>query len=221
MNMKCPVCGGEAYTIDLQENRITCADCGFYCDFMALVGGRRQEERRPIDERLDFEIVAGVLKKYNGSATDVVVPEGVVEIRPNVFAGMEYIRRVTLPDSVQVIGRHVFSRCISLASIRLSDGLKEIGEGAFSGCASLIQIRIPDSVEVIHKHKPEGSVEYYTIFSNCRKLEHVEYPREKFRPEVLKGSLLWDNLKKQGKATKRCPVCGGKWGLLGCMKCGI
>jgi len=221
MNMKCPVCGSESYTIDLQENRIACVKCCYYCDFLALVGDRIQDERRSIEERLDFVIVAGVLKKYTGSAVDVVVPEDVVEIAPSVFAGMTHIKHVTLPDGVRTIGQYAFSCCSSICSIHLPDGVKEIGDSAFSGCKSLTQIRIPDSVDVIHKHKSEDSSDYYAIFSCCSSLEHVEYPRDKFRAEVLRGSLMWHNLKKQGKTTKCCPVCKGKWGLFGCMKCGI
>jgi len=38
----------------------------------------------------DFEIVAGVLKKYKGTARDVVIPDGVVEIANGAFNDMPF-----------------------------------------------------------------------------------------------------------------------------------
>ena len=57
------------------------------------------------DETEEFEIDENnVLVKYNGTAADVTVPEGVVKIGAEAFYGNMNIQRVKLPDSCTVIG---------------------------------------------------------------------------------------------------------------------
>lgn len=232
MNMKCPVCGGEQYTVDLQEKRLTCAGCGFYCDFEALVRGaepRRQVEQKIIDERLDFEIVGGVLKKYNGAAVDVVVPEGVVEIRSNrvkgVFHDMKHLRSVTLPKGLKIIGDHTFSNCTNLSEINLPDSLEVIGREAFLGCSSLKSIRIPNSVIAIRKTisiNSDGTPIYFDMaFRGCSRLIHAEYPKDRFTYRVFKGTPYFDKMERLAIETKICPECGQKWRKhFSCRGCG-
>ena len=75
----------------------------------------------------DFEIRAGVLVKYHGEDTEIVIPQGVVkEIGVGCFSGCQYITSVVLPDR-----------------------LKKISDSAFFGCSSLEKINIPDSVNII------------------------------------------------------------------------
>ncbi len=53
----------------------------------------------------DFIILEGVLKDYCGESTKVVIPESVVQIEPDVFAGMESITTVILPEGLKSYGR--------------------------------------------------------------------------------------------------------------------
>ena len=71
----------------------------------------------------DFIIEGGVLVEYNGTGGNVVIPDGVTEIAPEVFYGFFSFSglKVTLPDSIRVIGREAF--CESpLSSINLPEG---------------------------------------------------------------------------------------------------
>ena len=68
----------------------------------------------------DFEIVKGVLKKYKGSSSVVVIP-----------------------DNVTSIGSQAFYNCKGLTSVTILDSVKSIGLGAFEGCSSLESITIP------------------------------------------------------------------------------
>jgi hypothetical protein len=52
----------------------------------------------------DFEIKDGVLVKYNGSAAEVIVPEGVTSIESNAFSGNKTLVSITLPASLTSIG---------------------------------------------------------------------------------------------------------------------
>ena len=52
----------------------------------------------------DFIIENGVLKKYVGPGGDVVIPEGVTEIRGAAFEGCKTVSRVSIPSSVEFMG---------------------------------------------------------------------------------------------------------------------
>ena len=53
----------------------------------------------------------GILTKYNGSATKLVIPSGVSEIVDEAFLGRSSLTSVTIPDSVTSIGMYAFEDC--------------------------------------------------------------------------------------------------------------
>lgn len=108
----------------------------------------------------DFVIRGGVLEKYNGAATEVVIPDSVKIIGDSAFSGCKGITSVVIPDSVQEIGSGAFRDCIALPHITIPDSVQKIGWDAFAGCQSLTAITIPDSVKGI------GS----SAFKNCSSL---------------------------------------------------
>ena len=65
----------------------------------------------------DFLIENGVLKKYKGKNTDVVIPSGVICIAPKVFSGKD-ITSITIPNSVNNVGKEAFIGCISKLNLR-------------------------------------------------------------------------------------------------------
>ena len=136
-----------------------------------------------------FEIENGVLVKYNGSATEalipdvvtsigekafwenhniqkVVIPNGVTTIGDGAFAGCWSLRRITIPNSVTTIGSSAFSVCVNLTSITIPDSVTTIGESAFSRCSNLTNITIPDSVKTIGDY----------AFCDCSSLTSITIP---------------------------------------------
>ncbi|MBP8967839.1 MAG: leucine-rich repeat protein [Lachnospiraceae bacterium] len=98
---------------------------------------------------MEFEIENGILKSFNGSDTEVTVPEGVTEIGDDAFKGMAHLLKVHLPQSVKRIGDRAFKGCRQLNEVNFPSDLKEIGEYAFHRCHCLEEIVLPDSVKSV------------------------------------------------------------------------
>ena len=101
----------------------------------------------------DFEIDEnGVLTAYKGSATDVVIPEGVTDIGERAFASST-VEHVTIPAAVRSIGNEAFIYS-SLTKVTFQDDeahpsqLTTIGERTFAN-TSLEAIELPRSVVTI------------------------------------------------------------------------
>ncbi|MCM1507762.1 MAG: leucine-rich repeat domain-containing protein [Ruminococcus flavefaciens] len=142
----------------------------------------------PVSKISDFVIECGVLKKYTGESTYIVIPESVTKIDDNVFEYMP-IQTVTIPKSVQSIGHCAFGSCMSLDHAIIPEGINFIGNCAFSGCTSLRYVTIPKSVTsmgngvFLHCSSLKSviiskSVTYIGVgaFLGCKSLESVTVP---------------------------------------------
>lgn len=89
---------------------------------------------RNVDSKL---YVNGVL------VTDLKIPDGITEIKPYSFYGLDSMTSLTLPNSVTTIGYFAFVDCSSLTSLTIPSSVTTI-ERAFSGCDNLKAIYISD-----------------------------------------------------------------------------
>ena len=114
---------------------------------------------------MDFVIRGGVLEKYNGASTEVVIPNGVIEIGQVAFAGCAGIRSVVIPNGVTRIGRPSKEIEIFNSSFYGPEYSTEEDDlnGAFAGCRNLVSITIPNSVIDIGER----------AFFNCSNLKKV------------------------------------------------
>lgn len=103
---------------------------------------------------------------YDEHVREIVVPDGVIGIGRNGFAGCCELRSITLPNSLRFIGEQAFCQCTNLKSVLIPYGVTHIGEYAFGKCSSLQHVSIPDSVTVID----EGA------FCKCDSLETLTIP---------------------------------------------
>ncbi|MGN1096464.1 MAG: leucine-rich repeat domain-containing protein [Christensenellales bacterium] len=68
----------------------------------------------------------GYLTSYSGTATELVIPNGVKSIGDNAFNGCSSLTSVTLPNSVTSIDSYAFSDCNNLTSITIPSGVTHI-----------------------------------------------------------------------------------------------
>lgn len=64
----------------------------------------------------DFTIDDGVLIRYYGDDTGVVIPDFVSSIDVDAFKAYWRLKLIYIPDSVKFIGKEVFGLCNSLTS---------------------------------------------------------------------------------------------------------
>lgn len=142
-----------------------------------------------------FVIEDGLLTGYTGTATEIVIPDGVTEIASSVFGGHEEIASVTFPEGLTSIGQSAFSGCTGITELRLPEGLAELGWRAFGDIPGLRFVYIPASLESASKpfdlsaEKAESSsdirVEFGEgitriadgLFSGATALRSIELPR--------------------------------------------
>lgn len=136
----------------------------------------------PVAAPNNYLIENGVLIKYTGKETRIVIPEGVTTIGEGAFPWWENskITSVTMPDSVTTIERRAI-QSTSMTKLVLSKNLKSIGEdafvgnkklktvnlpygleridvGAFGGCTSLVNMTIPATVKYIGQYALDSLV---------------------------------------------------------------
>jgi hypothetical protein len=116
----------------------------------------------------DYLVDNGVLIKYTGKATNIVIPKGVTTIAEEAFfwTNNSRITSITMPDSVTTIERRAIQCCTSLTKLTLSKNLKIIGEDAFSGCTKLKTVNLPYGLERIE----------VAAFGGCDSLVNMSIP---------------------------------------------
>lgn len=108
----------------------------------------------------------GILLKYNGNDTSIVIPDGVTGIGDKVFYNKTNIESIVIPDSVTTIGNKAFWNCKSLREIIIPETVTSIGGGTFKKCLSLTEITIPGEITAI-----EGA-----MFAGCKNLKKAVLP---------------------------------------------
>lgn len=120
-----------------------------------------------------YDINSGVLVKYSGSETEIVIPDGVTKIGDRAFFNQKSIVSVVMPESVVKIDSHAFEKCIRLKEISFSPNITDIGYDAFSGCKALKEVVLPDALQYL------GS----GAFGDCEKLTELVCNAPEFVPE--------------------------------------
>ncbi len=149
-----------------------------------------------------------VIKKYTGTETHVVIPDGVTEIGVQAFAKNNTMVSLEIPESVNIIHQEAFLLCKKLVSVKMPKTLKFLEQGAFRRCESLQSLRIPDGIKEI-KGGMFGECQELTsviipdsvksicdrAFSGCCSLEEIDIPKSvtAIGKNVFDGTLWLKN----------------------------
>ena len=90
-----------------------------------------------------------VKNEVSSKITNIIIPDGVTEIKHGAFWNCDFLESVSIPDSVKKIDENAFGYCSSLKHIDIPQSVKEIGKNAFAYCSSLKHIDVPQSVKEI------------------------------------------------------------------------
>lgn len=137
----------------------------------------------------DFSSVSNILVDYKGRGGIVTVPEHIKGIA-NAFSFNSDIETVYLPDGLIYIGADAFAGCDNLSCIVFGNGLQSIGKAAFINCISLQEIFFPDSLKTIDENAFEKCNLIMSIkfsenlqkigryaFASCSSIETVVLPQ--------------------------------------------
>ncbi len=143
----------------------------------------------------EFSITgSGTLVSYNGSATDVVIPNTVIEIATDAFRDNDRIRTVTIPNSVKKIHEYAFWDCDNLQSVNIGSGLTKIDDFVFANCMGLVSVNIPANIKSvgIYAFEDDVNLEAVTFTEHTRDIHESAfdgcYKLVIFAPE---GSYAW------------------------------
>ena len=78
-----------------------------------------------MENKQDFVIENGVLKKYKGPGGDVTIPEGVTEIGDDAFSSCINLKTMALPMSIEDFGGHFPEGSQEKALLRPTAGGRE------------------------------------------------------------------------------------------------
>lgn len=79
------------------------------------------------------------------SKSNIVLPEGTLEIQQEAFEGTE-CKVVHFNQGLQTIGARAFANCPSLTRVYIPETVTSIADDAFGDTTSLIVYGVPDSV---------------------------------------------------------------------------
>lgn len=127
----------------------------------------------------DFTVTGSVLTKYNGTAKNVTIPDGITEIGAEAFAGNPMIESVAVPNGVSSIGYGAFSNCRNLTSVSLPRSLARVEDSAFNGDEKLTTINFEENLQ----HLGSG------VFGACVSLADVKIKTDNPNFKCEKGSI--------------------------------
>ena len=90
-----------------------------------------------IEKGSDFEISNGILLRYAGTKTHVVIPEGVEKLSNSVFWNCLTMEKMTIPNTVSSLGGDTFYNCENLSDLTIPERVVIMGDNPFANCPKL------------------------------------------------------------------------------------
>ena len=90
----------------------------------------------------DFIIQNGILKKYTGTASEIILPAEIRAIGSYAFSDCRTLTALILHEELREIGAFACIGCENLKEIRIPRGVTKLGDGIFSDCKGLEHITV-------------------------------------------------------------------------------
>lgn len=137
----------------------------------------------------DFVINNGVLVEYNGTASEVTIPQNVTKINYYVFKNHAELQKVVLDGCTVEIESEAFRDCSGLKTIEGTGNITSIESQAFEGCSALESIEGTETIRYIGYAAFSGCTAFKGFvftenlrtlgdeaFAGCRSLENIVFP---------------------------------------------
>lgn len=137
----------------------------------------------------DFVINNGVLVEYNGTASEVTIPQNVTKINYYVFKNHTELQKVVLDGCTVEIESEAFRDCSGLKTIEGTGNITSIESQAFEGCSALESIEGTETIRYIGYAAFSGCTAFKGFvftenlltlrddaFAGCRSLENIVFP---------------------------------------------
>ena len=116
-----------------------------------------------VDSPEEMVIYEGVLVLYNGSETEVKIPDTVEAIGSFAFFNKrDKIEKIELGSNTKIIQPYSFEECSNLKNVLFNDALEQLGDSAFKNCDAITQIVLSNVTMSGEK-----------VFYDCDKLDTV------------------------------------------------
>ncbi|MDR0916542.1 MAG: leucine-rich repeat domain-containing protein [Oscillospiraceae bacterium] len=198
--LSCDICGGEL-VMDSGLEFAKCGTCGVKYPKDALrakTGATKSAPTTTANPMSDFVIRAGILEKYIGAATDVVIPDGVEEIGRMAFYGTN-IKNVVIPKTVKSIGDRSFGACYKLNSVTIMGSeLKFHNIDSFDGAKRLV---LNDNNIKQIDYYGHSSTFPFSLLTKFKELD--------FTPELTQSLGEEKAQQEKWRLTGKCVQCGG------------
>ncbi len=90
----------------------------------------------------EFLTIGNVLIKYNGTGSQVTLPNNIKVIADSAFAELSNLTAITLNAGLETIGSYAFYGCSGIFHITIPASVSYIGEYAFVNCPNLYRITV-------------------------------------------------------------------------------
>ncbi len=127
----------------------------------------------------EFVIFNGILVKYQGKDSDVVLPDDVWCIGYYAFDGCHTVTSVTASESslLQSLNSYAFTGATSLKTVDLPN-LKSISGEAFAGCPALETVYLPPSVNFLYLPPPTDRATVYLYAGTEKDWKKIDFQND-------------------------------------------